>query len=39
MSHARGRLPDPSGQPVEVVRVLREEIARRVEALIAELDG
>jgi protein-tyrosine-phosphatase len=32
-------LPDPSGQPVEKVRSLREDIARRVEALIAELDG
>ena len=32
-------LPDPSGQPVETVRSLREDIARRVEALIAQLDG
>ena len=32
-------LPDPSGQPVETVRALREDIARRVQALIAELDG
>ena len=31
-------LPDPKGQPVEAVRVTREEIERRVEALVAELD-
>lgn len=31
-------LPDPKGQPVEAVRATRDEIARRVEALIAELD-
>ena len=30
-------LPDPKGQPVEAVRATRDEIARRVEALIAEL--
>ena len=30
-------LPDPSGQPVDVVRELREEIERRVAALVAEL--
>jgi protein-tyrosine-phosphatase len=32
-------LPDPKGQPIEAVRALREDIARRVEALIVELDG
>ena len=32
-------LPDPKGQSTEAVRELREEIARRVEALVAELDG
>jgi arsenate reductase len=32
-------LPDPKGQPLEAVRATREEIARRVEALAAELDG
>ena len=32
-------LPDPKGQPVSTVRLLREEIAGRVDALIAELDG
>ena len=31
-------LPDPKGQPVEAVRALREEIGRRVDALISELD-
>ncbi|MDA0164217.1 arsenate reductase ArsC [Solirubrobacter ginsenosidimutans] len=30
-------LPDPSGQAIEAVRALREEIAQRVDALIAEL--
>jgi protein-tyrosine-phosphatase len=30
-------LPDPKGQPVETVRETREEIARRVEALLGEL--
>ena len=32
-------LPDPKGQPVEVVRATREEIERRVSSLVAELDG
>jgi arsenate reductase (thioredoxin) len=32
-------LPDPKGQPVEAVRETRDEIARRVEALLAELPG
>lgn len=31
-------LPDPKGQPIDAVRDTRDEIARRVEALIAELD-
>ena len=31
-------LPDPKGQTVETVRATRDEIARRVETLIAELD-
>jgi len=30
-------LPDPKGQPIDVVRRTREELARRVDALIAEL--
>jgi len=30
-------LPDPAGQPVEVVRAIRTEIAERVEALIKQL--
>ena len=32
-------LDDPAGQPIEVVRPVRDEIKRRVEALIAELVG
>ncbi|HEY4779308.1 MAG TPA: arsenate reductase ArsC [Solirubrobacterales bacterium] len=32
-------LPDPKGQPLEEVRRTRDEIARRVDALAAELDG
>lgn len=32
-------LPDPKGQPVEAVRATRDEIERRVEALVAELDA
>ena len=32
-------LPDPNGRPLEEVRATREEIARRVEALVAELDA
>jgi arsenate reductase (thioredoxin) len=32
-------LPDPKGQPVEAVRKTREEIGRRIEALLAELDA
>ncbi len=32
-------LPDPKGRPIDVVRATREEIARRVDALIGELDA
>jgi arsenate reductase (thioredoxin) len=32
-------LPDPKGRPVDEVRAVRDEIAARVEALVAELDG
>jgi arsenate reductase (thioredoxin) len=32
-------LPDPKGRPIAAVRLTREEISRRVEALVAELDG
>jgi protein-tyrosine-phosphatase len=32
-------LPDPSGQPYERVRAIRDEISRRVEALVDELAG
>ena len=31
-------LPDPKGQPVAEVRVIRDDIAERVRALVAELD-
>jgi arsenate reductase (thioredoxin) len=31
-------LPDPSGRPLEEVRATREEIQRRVAALVTELD-
>ena len=30
-------LPDPAGQPVEAVRPIRDDIDRRVQALLAEL--
>ncbi len=32
-------LPDPKGQPVEAVRETRDEIARRVDRLLRELDA
>ena len=32
-------LDDPAGQPIEVVRPVRDEIRRRVEVLIADLDS
>jgi arsenate reductase (thioredoxin) len=32
-------LPDPKGRPIEEVRRLRDEIARRVARLITELNG
>ena len=32
-------LPDPKGLPVAEVREIRDEVGRRVEALVAELDG
>jgi arsenate reductase len=32
-------LQDPSGQPLNRVRAIRDDIARRVEDLVAELDG
>ncbi len=30
-------LPDPAGRPLDEVRAVRDEISRRVEALVAEL--
>jgi arsenate reductase (thioredoxin) len=32
-------LPDPSGQPLSEVRATREQIARRVRTLVADLDA
>ncbi len=32
-------LTDPSGQPIEAVRAIRDEIARRVDALLTELNA
>jgi arsenate reductase len=32
-------LPDPKGRPVDEVRATRDDIARRVDALVRELDG
>jgi arsenate reductase (thioredoxin) len=32
-------LPDPKGQPIEAVRATRDEIERRVQALVLELEA
>jgi len=32
-------LPDPKGRPIEEVRATRDDIARRVDELLVELDG
>ena len=32
-------LPDPKGRPIDEVRATRDEIAQRVDALLAELDA
>jgi len=32
-------LPDPTGQPIETVRRIRDDIARRIDGLIDELDA
>jgi arsenate reductase len=37
--HLDWDLPDPKGRPLEEVRRSRDEIERRVGALVAELDG
>ena len=36
--HIDWELPDPKGRPVEEVRATRDEIARRVDGLVDELD-
>lgn len=37
VSYRDWKLDDPAGQPLDAVRVIRDEIAERVRALIAEL--
>jgi protein-tyrosine-phosphatase len=32
-------LPDPAGRPLDDVRALRDDISRRIDRLIVELDG
>jgi protein-tyrosine-phosphatase len=32
-------LPDPAGKPLAEVRAIRDEIARRVQLLVAQVDG
>ncbi|KKC01909.1 heat-shock protein HtpX [Mycobacterium nebraskense] len=37
VSYRDWKVPDPAGQPLTTVRAIRDDIAQRVEALIAEL--
>ncbi|ORV49474.1 heat-shock protein HtpX [Mycobacterium florentinum] len=37
VSYRDWKLPDPAGQSLETVRAVRDDVARRVEALITEL--
>jgi protein-tyrosine-phosphatase len=37
VSYRDWKLPDPAGQDLPIVRAIRDEIAERVQALIAEL--
>jgi arsenate reductase (thioredoxin) len=39
VSYRDWKLDDPAGQPLDTVRVIRDDIAERVSALIAELVG
>jgi arsenate reductase len=32
-------LPDPSGQPIDEVREIRDEVARRVETLLTDMEA
>jgi protein-tyrosine-phosphatase len=32
-------LPDPANQPIDTVRIVRDEIDQRIRTLVAELDG
>jgi protein-tyrosine-phosphatase len=32
-------LPDPANQPIDAVRMIRDEIDRRIRTLVAELDA
>ena len=36
--HIDWELPDPKGRPIEEVRVTRDDIARRVDTLVADLE-
>jgi arsenate reductase (thioredoxin) len=37
--HIDWNLPDPKGRPLEEVRATRDDIAQRVQALVADLDA
>jgi len=39
VSYRDWKLDDPAGQPLDTIRVIRDDIAERVSALIAELVG
>ena len=35
--YVQWQLPDPKGRPIDEVRAIRDEVAARVDALLAEL--
>jgi arsenate reductase (thioredoxin) len=37
--HIDWNLPDPKGRPLEEVRATRDDIAQRVQALVADVDA